>query len=75
MMQHCKFRTSYGGVMFCQDPVYVEGFCKFHHQALQAGEINENGVINEKVSDQTRRRQINYHGIRTESPSYLDDRT
>jgi hypothetical protein len=75
MVQHCKFRTSYGGVMFCQDPIYVEGFCRFHHQALQDGEINENGVINEKVSDQTRRRQINYHGIRTESPSYLDELT
>ena len=61
--------------MFCQDPAYVEGFCRFHHQALQDGEINANGVINERVSDQTRRRQINYHGIRTESPSYLDDLT
>jgi hypothetical protein len=74
-MQHCKFRTSYGGAMFCQDPAYLEGFCKFHHRALQQGEINENGVINEKLSDQTRRRQINYHGIRSKPPSYLDDLT
>jgi hypothetical protein len=61
--------------MFCQDPAYLEGFCRFHHKALQIGEINENGVINETVSDQTRRRQINYHGIDAEPPSYLDDLT
>jgi hypothetical protein len=74
-MQHCKFRTSFGGVEFCQDPVYLEGFCRFHHEALRNGEINEHGVINERVSDQTRRRQINYHGISSEPPSYLDERT
>ncbi len=74
-MRHCGFRTSYGGAMFCQDASYLEGFCKFHYQALQSGEINENGVINEKISDQARRRQINYHGVQTESRSYLTDRT
>jgi hypothetical protein len=74
-MQHCKFRTSYGGAMFCKDPEYLEGFCKFHHAALCRGEINENGVINEKLSDQQRRRQINYHGIDTALPDYLDERT
>jgi len=74
-MQHCRFRTSYGGALFCQDPVYLEGFCKFHHAALRHGEINENGVINEKLSDQRRRRQINYHGIDTTAPDYLDERT
>jgi hypothetical protein len=72
-MQHCRFRTSYGGARFCQDSVYLEGFCKFHFAALQRGEINENGVINEKISDQTRRRQINYHGIAAASPGYLDE--
>jgi len=74
-MEHCKFRTSFGGVMFCRDPAYLDGFCKFHHKAFQNGEINENGVINERISDQTRRRQINYHGIRSKPPSYLDERT
>jgi hypothetical protein len=63
VVKHCKFRTSHGGVKFCQDPVYLEGFCLFHHDALTRGEINELGIINEKVSDQDRRREINYHGI------------
>ncbi len=74
-MRHCKFRTSYGGAMFCQDDVYLEGFCKFHYQALESGELNENGVINEKVSDQVRRREINFHGVQSEPGAYLDDRT
>ncbi len=74
-MPHCKFRTSYGGAMFCQDDVYLEGFCKFHYRALQSDEINENGVINEKISDQVRRREINYHGVQAESRAYLDDLT
>lgn len=62
-MKHCRFRTSYGGAKFCQDPLYLESFCKFHHEALLSGELNELGIINEKVSDQARRREINYHGI------------
>ena len=74
-MKHCRFRTSFGGALFCQDPVYLEGFCKFHHRALQDGEINANGVINERVSDQRRRREINYHGIEIDSMDYLEDRT
>ena len=73
-MKHCQFRTSFGGAKFCQEPVYLEGFCEFHFRALQAGEINELGVINEKVSDQTRRREINYHGIETDERVYLDER-
>ena len=74
-MKHCRFRTSFGGALFCQEPVYLEGFCEFHFRALANGEINENGVICEKVSDQTRRRQINYHGIDLARPTYLDERT
>ena len=62
-MDHCKFRTSYGGAMFCQDTPYLEGFCRFHYEALQRGEINELGVLNERLSDQDRRREINFHGI------------
>jgi hypothetical protein len=73
-MNHCRFRTSHGGALFCQDPVYLEGFCKFHHKALQKGEINENGVINERLSDQERRREINNHGIRQPAETYLEDR-
>ena len=74
-MTHCRFRTSHGGALFCQDPVYLEGLCKFHSAALQNGEINENGVINEKLTDQARRREINYHGIQLPQETYLEDRT
>lgn len=69
-MDHCRFRTSYGGAWFCQDPVYLEGFCKFHYRAFQREEINELGIINEKLSDQARRREINYHGIQIPSGTY-----
>jgi len=72
-MKHCRFRTSYGGALFCQDPVYLEGFCEFHFRALQKGELNELGVINERVTDQDRRREINYHGIEIPSVTYLED--
>jgi len=73
-VKHCRFRTSYGGALFCQDPVYLEGFCRFHFDALQRGEINERGVINERLSQQARRREINYHGIPQPEGTYLEDR-
>jgi hypothetical protein len=72
---HCRFRTSYGGAWFCQDEVYLEGFCRFHYRALQRGEINENGVLNELLSDQKRRREINYHGIVIPQEAYREDLT
>ena len=50
-MTHCRFRTSLGGAAFCGDPAYLEGFCRFHYAALQRGEINEWGVINERLAD------------------------
>ena len=71
---HCRFRTSFGGALFCRQPVYLEGFCKFHHKALVKDEINENGVLNERLSDQDRRREINYYGIELPSETYLEDR-
>jgi hypothetical protein len=70
-VDHCKFRTSYGGARYCQDPPYLEGFCKFHYEALQRGEINELGVLNERLSDQERRREINFHGLSLEE-TWLD---
>lgn len=73
-MNNCKFRTSFGGALFCQDVVYLEGFCKYHHDAFMNGEINEAGVINERLSDQRRRREINYHGIPMPDGAYLEDR-
>ena len=63
----CRFRTSLGGAVFCQDPPYLEGFCRFHYEALSRGEINERGIINERLADQVRRREINFHGIPPES--------
>jgi hypothetical protein len=73
-LQHCRFRTSLGGTAFCQDPSYLEGFCKFHFAALQNGEINERGIINEQLSNQDRRREINFHGILYDQRTYLEDR-
>jgi hypothetical protein len=73
-MKHCRFRTSWGGAQFCQDEPYLEGFCRFHYRALLAGEINERGVLNERLSDQARRRAINYHGIEMPRGTYLEDR-
>ncbi len=74
-MKNCNFRTSYGGSLFCQDPAYLEGFCSFHFRALQNGEMNEMGVLNERLTDQDRRREINYHGIARTGEDYLDERT
>ena len=73
-MDHCRFRTSYGGSLFCRQPAYLEGFCEFHFRALQADEINEHGVINERLSDQNRRRAINFYGIELSTTPYLEDR-
>ena len=72
-ISHCRFRTSFGGALFCQHAVYLEGFCEFHFAALQAGELTENGVLNELLSDQVRRREINFHGIRLPQQQYLDE--
>jgi hypothetical protein len=72
-MAQCRFRTSCGGARFCQDPVDLEGFCRFHYAALAAGEINEHGVLNERLSDQQRRREINFHGLPAEADAYLEE--
>jgi hypothetical protein len=72
-VNHCRFRTSHGGSEFCEDPSYLEGFCRFHYGALKRGEINELGVINELLADQVRRREINFHGISSKSVYVEDD--
>ena len=59
----CRFLSSLGGTHHCQDPVYREGFCRFHFQAFISGEVLANGQLNERLDDQHRRREINYHGI------------
>jgi len=61
---HCSFLSSYGGVYRCQDPVYFLGFCRFHHEAYERGEINALGHISDTLDDQQRRLEINFHGLR-----------
>ena len=61
---HCTFLSSYGGVYRCQDPIYFLGFCRFHHEAYERGEINELGHISDTLDDQQRRLEINFHGLR-----------
>lgn len=61
-MNRCRFRSSYGGDIHCQDPAYQYGFCRFHFERYLSGEILANGQINEKLTNQVRRREINFHG-------------
>jgi hypothetical protein len=60
---HCTFLSSYGGVYRCQDPLYFMGFCRFHHAAYEAGEIDALGHISDILDDQKRRLEINFHGL------------
>lgn len=60
---HCTFLSSYGGVYRCQDPLYFLGFCRFHHAAYEAGEIDDLGHISDTLDDQKRRLEINFHGL------------
>lgn len=66
-MERCRFITSWGGVARCADPAYREGFCNFHYDCYARGEITEGGLISETLSDQDRRRAINYHALPRES--------
>jgi hypothetical protein len=60
----CRFITSFGGAARCQDPAYLAGFCDFHFEAFERGEIDELGRISDRLDDQRRRREINFHGVR-----------
>ena len=51
----------------CGEPAYRLGFCRFHFECYRRGEIDIRGVISERVTDQERRRRINFHGLRQES--------
>jgi hypothetical protein len=62
-MDRCRFVTSWGGVARCGDEVFREGFCRFHFECFRNGEISERGLISERLSDQNRRREINYHAL------------
>ncbi len=59
----CSFLSSYGGVYRCQDPLYFMGFCEFHYTAYERQEINKLGHISDKLDDQQRRLDINFHGL------------
>ena len=66
-MDHCRFVTSWGGVERCHDGAFREGFCRFHFECFRNGEITERGMISERLSDQVRRREINYHALNPSS--------
>ena len=51
--------------MRCGEPALREGFCRFHYECYQRGEINAKGLISERLNDQERRREINFHAVRT----------
>ena len=59
----CRFLTSYDGVTRCRERQYFHGFCEFHFEAYLRREIDAAGHISENLSDQKRRREINYYGI------------
>lgn len=68
-MERCRFTTSWGGVLRCREEACRFGLCRFHYDCYRHGEIDERGVISERISDQERRRAINYHGVRGGSAS------
>ncbi|MFQ5670357.1 MAG: hypothetical protein ACE5HD_07565 [Acidobacteriota bacterium] len=59
----CRFISSYDGVSRCRHSEYAQDFCRFHYRAYLAGEITVQGYLVDGLSDQVRRRAINYHGI------------
>ena len=69
---HCRFRTS-AGLAYCSESVYAEGFCRFHYECLMRGEVLANGQINELLTDQNRRRAINFHGQQSDDSVYVNE--
>ncbi|MFQ5718214.1 MAG: hypothetical protein ACE5IK_01580 [Acidobacteriota bacterium] len=59
----CHYISTHDGVSRCRDGVYAQGFCRFHYECLVRGEITPEGYLDDSLSDQVRRREINYHGI------------
>lgn len=68
----CRFRSSLGGAQNCRFPAFEEGFCRFHFECFLRGELLPNGQINELLSDQNRRRTINFYGMVADDRPYLD---
>jgi hypothetical protein len=71
--ERCRFRSSFGGNLHCEASVHQYGFCRFHYDCFTRGEILANGQLNERLTDQVRRRAINFHGLRIPSATYVDD--
>jgi len=67
----CRFRSSHG-IRRCTEPEYADGFCRFHYECFLRGEILPSGQINEMLSDQDRRRTINFHGQPVDEQVYVD---
>ena len=63
----CRYISTYDGATRCRHEPYGQGFCRFHYTAYLAGEITEEGYLSDALSDQVRRRAINYHGIQPEA--------
>lgn len=63
----CRFLSSLGGVHRCADLVYRQGLCRFHFAAFLRGEVLPNGQLSERLTDQHRRRALNYHGVPSEA--------
>ncbi len=71
--ERCRFRSSFGGDLHCEGTAYQYGFCRFHFECYTRGEILANGQINERLTDQVRRRAINFHGLRLPTGTYIDE--
>lgn len=72
-MAKCKFRSSYGGFGRCAHEACLNGFCEFHLDCFLKKELDENGIIVEWVTDQNRRREINFYGVEIPEKIYLSD--
>lgn len=62
----CRYISSYDGVSRCSHEVFAQRFCRYHYRAYLERAITEEGHLVDTLSDQVRRRQINFHGIRPE---------
>ena len=65
--QNCRYISTYDGVTRCCHAAHAQGFCRFHYTAFLAGEITPEGYLSDDLSDQVRRRALNYHGIQPEA--------
>lgn len=62
----CLYISTHDGVSRCTHRIYAQRFCRFHYRCYLNGEITQEGYLADTLSDQVRRREINYHGIRPE---------